>query len=207
MDCRVKQIVIPISIFKHCIFQKKILYALRLKLNFIAIFFSCVLLTNISYSAEVGQSTGLPIPRFISLKFNETNLRKGPNSKYPIVLIYKVKSYPMEVTAEFENWRRIRDIDGVEGWVHENLISGSRNAIINGSNYLTPESEFTKNTRELFIFRYPDENSYPMARAEIGVIVKLTSCKEQWCKIKVENISGWVRKINLWGVYAEEKFN
>lgn len=156
------------------------------------------------WAAEKGPVTGLPLPRFVSLKFAETNLRKGPGAKYPIVWTYKVRGYPFEVTAEFENWRRLRDIDGSEGWVHENLISGSRNVIITDNNYQLPNEELAKRSRELVIFRYPDENSYPMLRAEVGVMGKIKSCDRDWCKIKIEDSTGWVRKSNLWGVYSEE---
>lgn len=164
----------------------------------------CLLVSAQALARESGSVTGLPLPRFISLKFAETNLRKGPNPKYPITWTYKIKNYPMEVTAEFENWRRLRDADGSEGWVHETLINGSRNVLILTNDYMQPNPEYERRTRELVLFRYPDENSYPMLRVELGVMGKLKSCDQQWCKVKVENTTAWVRKINLWGVYPEE---
>ena len=88
--------------------------------------------------------------------------------------------------------------------MHENLISGSRSAIINNNEYLQPNAEFAERSRELVLFRYPDETSYPMLRVELGVIGKIKSCANEWCKIKVDDITGWARKSNLWGVYPTE---
>lgn len=151
-----------------------------------------------------GSVTGLSIPRYVSLKFSETNLRKGPHSSYPISWAFKQKGYPMEVVDEFENWRKVRDQDGNEGWVHENLISGSRSIVIANNNYDKLNESYAKLNRELVLFRYPDEASYPMLRAEIGVIAKLKSCERVWCKLKLDNESVWARKENLWGVYPDE---
>lgn len=156
-------------------------------------------------AAEVGPVTGLPMPRFVALKSNETNLRKGPNVKYPISWNYKLKGYPMEVVAEFENWRKLRDHDGAEGWVHENLITGSRSVYIKSNSYLNKPGDYPIVENELILFRYPDENSYPMIRAEVGVVAKLKSCNLEWCKVRLDDVSGWVRKANLWGVYENEE--
>lgn len=151
-----------------------------------------------------GQVTGLSIPRFVSLKSSESNLRKGPNVKYPIVWTFHQKGYPMEVIAEFENWRKLKDIDGEEGWVHTNLVTGIRNVMISNNKYQTPNEDYEARNRELVLFRYPDEASYPMLRLELGVIAALKSCNIEWCKIKVSDTSGWVRKENLWGIYQQE---
>jgi SH3-like domain-containing protein len=163
-----------------------------------------ILLSASPYADNKGPVTGLQLPRFVTLKFSETNLRKGPNSNYPIAWIFKQKGYPMEVIDEFENWRKIRDIDGNEGWVHENLISGIRSAIIVDNKYNEATNNYAQISRELVLFRYPDENSYPMLRAEIGVIAKLKSCDHVWCKLNVEDEVVWARKENLWGVYPNE---
>ena len=155
-------------------------------------------------ASDTGTVTGLPLPRFVSFKFSETNLRKGPNTSYPITWVYKQKGYPMELIEEFENWRKIRDVEGNEGWVHENLISGNRSVIINNNQYLRSNGMYSELNRELVLFRYPDEDSYPMLRAELGVIAKVKKCDEVWCKIKIEDVTAWARKENLWGVYSEE---
>ncbi len=156
------------------------------------------------YARELGQVSGLPVPRFVSLKSSETNLRKGPNARYPIVWTYTKKGYPMEVVAEFENWRKLRDIDGEEGWVHVNLINGMRHFIVNSNTYKDSDSEYTELKRELVLFRYPDESSFPMVRAELGVIGTVKSCNPDWCKVQMDEYAGWIRKENIWGVYPEE---
>lgn len=169
--------------------------------KFLLLFLLCPLVV---FARESGSVTGLPLPRFITLKSNEVNLRKGPNSKYPISWTYQRKGYPMEVVAEFENWRKVRDVDNVEGWVHENLITGVRNVLIIDNKYRLENAEYQKRKKELVIFRYPDETSFPMLRAEFGVTAKLKKCNLEWCKLKIEDISGWARKENLWGIYQEE---
>ena len=158
----------------------------------------------LAIAQEPGSVTGLPIPRFITLKSNEVNLRKGPNSKYPISWTYQRKGYPMQLIAEFENWRKIKDVDNVEGWVHENLITGARSVLVIDNQYQRENPEYQKRKKELVIFPYPDETSYPMLRVEFGVLAKLKKCTVDWCKVRIEDLSGWVRKENLWGVFEEE---
>lgn len=171
--------------------------------NFFLLLFVCLIANN-SFASEVGQVTGLPIPRFVTFKSSETNLRKGPNVKYPIVWNYKQKSYPMEIIAEFENWRKLRDIDGEEGWVHVNLITGARKAMIKDNKYKVSDPKLAERNRELVLFRYPDEDSFPMLRVELGVLATVKSCNHEWCKLKLDDVTAWARKENLWGVYPEE---
>ena len=168
-----------------------------------ALVFSIVIISSTS-AKESGTSTGLPIPRFVILKSNETNLRKGPNVRFPIVQTYKRKGYPMEVVAEFENWRKLRDRDGMEGWVHENLITGTRNVVIIDHKYKGTSFNYKINDNELILFRYPDETSYPISRAEFGAIGKLKKCQKEWCRIKFDEVTAWALKSNLWGVYPDE---
>lgn len=169
---------------------------------------SCIaaicILPTLSFAKETGTVTGMPIPRFVVLKSQETNLRKGPNVKFPIVWTYKRKGYPMELVAEFENWRKLRDQDGSEGWVHENLITGVRNAMIFKTEYKTDNPMYKQNPGELVLFRYPDETSYPMIRAQIGVMGKIKKCQKEWCKVSLGDTTAWVLKSNLWGVYQDE---
>ncbi len=156
------------------------------------------------FAREVGKETGLPLPRFVILKSNKSNLRNGAGMKYAINWTYLKKGYPMEVIAEFENWRKLRDIDGTEGWINENLITGKRNVLIISNKFEVNPTKYKLKQQEMFLFRYPDENSYPVVRVEFGVIGNIKKCDIDWCKIKVDKYTGWIRKANIWGVYKEE---
>lgn len=129
-------------------------------------------------------------PRFVSLKPNEVNLRVGPGNNYPVEWVYLKAGLPVEVTAEFDVWRRIRDCDGVEGWVHQTMLSGKRHALIH-----VPET---------LLYKKPDPESCPLARLEGRVLVDLLACKGSWCQIRVDSFKGWVHRETLWGVYPQE---
>jgi SH3-like domain-containing protein len=152
-----------------------------------------------------GKETGLPIPRFVILKSNKTNLRVGPGIKYQTSWTYLRKGYPMQVVAEFENWRKLRDIDGSEGWVNENLITGKRSAIITGNQFSKPLSYQLKE-KEMVLLRYPREDAPPTLKVEFGVIAEIKKCNELWCKLKIQNKMGWIKKENTWGVFSDEIF-
>jgi len=154
--------------------------------------------------ATEGAVTGLPVPRFVILKAHETNLRKGPHIKYPIVWTYKQRGYPLKVVAEFENWRKLQDIDGAEGWVHENLINGVRHAVIIKNEIKRQDFPYSLPANEAIVFLHPDEYSYPVARTQLGVIGKVKKCHADWCQVKFTGAVGWVRKANHWGVFEEE---
>ncbi|CAG7588601.1 MAG: SH3 domain-containing protein [Candidatus Midichloria sp.] len=149
----------------------------------------------------------LPIPRFVSIKSNEINLRSGPGNSYPIKFIYKFKNYPLEVIAEFEHWRLVKDNEGSQGWVHQSLLSGSRYALIKDNKLTEKELKFQDLKNQAVIFRLPDEISHPILMAEIGVVAKIKKCLEYWCQIELEKKRGWIKKINLWGVYEHELFD
>ena len=110
----------------------------------------------------------------------------------------------MEVVAEFENWRKLKDIDGTEGWINENLITGRRNVVIIGNKFELNLDKYKLKQQEMILLRYPDENSHPIVKVEFGVIGNIKKCDREWCKIKIEEYTGWIKKINLWGVYQEE---
>ncbi len=77
-----------------------------------------------------GSVSGLPVPRFVSLKSDRVNVRSGPNKDQDVRWVYTRAGMPVEITAEFENWRRIRDWEGAEGWVYHSLLSGRRSAVV-----------------------------------------------------------------------------
>ena len=146
------------------------------------------------YANNIGSETGFKIPRFVSLKSNDVNLRKGPSINYPIVLKYTIKNLPIEIIDEHGQWRQIIDIEGNQGWLHKNLIKGGRFAIINPK-YNAPLQ--IKNKPQGRIIGTIGKNN----------IVKIEKCFLDWCAVSYENKKGWVEKINLWGVYKHEKIN
>ncbi len=139
-----------------------------------------------------GQS-GFPIPRFLSLGSDEINLRTGPGDQYPILWVYVREGLPVEITAEYDVWRRIRDVDGTIGWVHSALLSGNRTALI------------AEQTRTLYA--KADSASEPVLKAEAGVIGKIERCRRDWCEIDIEDMNAWIPKNHLWGVFAYEDVN
>jgi SH3-like domain-containing protein len=145
-------------------------------------------------AAKGEESGGLPVPRFVSLGSDRVNARAGPGTRYPIEWVFVRRGLPVEVVAESDLWRRVRDAEGAEGWVHRGLLSGRRTALIRG-----PQ------TRELR--REPDEKTAPVARAEPGVIGRLHRCRTGWCQMSVGDRKGWIRQTQIWGVYSEEQFD
>ncbi len=129
-------------------------------------------------------------PRFVSLRADEVNLRAGPGERYPITWVYHRKGLPVEVTAEFDVWRKIRDAEGTIGWVQERMITGTRSVIVAGS---------LRTLRDA-----PDLNAPPVARAEAGVIAKLIECRGAWCRLETQGIKGWLPRDEMWGVYPDE---
>lgn len=137
----------------------------------------------------------LPIPRFVSLKFNMVNMRVGPGTKYPVSWVFTRKELPVEIIAEFDVWRKIRDMDGTEGWVNQTSLAGKRSVIIRGE--IRP------------IRSRPDPLSSPLAQAEPGVIGKLLECptsSPDWCRVDFGEIRGWARRVELYGIYPQETF-
>jgi SH3-like domain-containing protein len=137
-----------------------------------------------------GAVTNLPIPRFVSLKGNEGNARRGPSLTHRIDWVFTTPGMPLRVTAEHENWRRVEDAEGLGGWVHYALLSGVRSAIISA---------------DLADFRMqPDPASAVRFQAERGVIGRLLACTPDWCRMNVQGERGWVEKSALWGVILGE---
>lgn len=138
--------------------------------------------------------SGLPLPRFVSLKNEETNVRTGPGTRYPIQWVYRRAEMPVEVIEEFDIWRKIQDVEGTTGWVHKAMVSGRRNGMITGK---SPQ-----------IIRIDaDAKSRPILKVEPMVIVRLVECELAWCRIQVDGRKGWIEKKYLWGVYKDEAFD
>jgi SH3-like domain-containing protein len=142
-----------------------------------------------------GSVSGLPVPRFVSLKSDRVNVRSGPNKDQEVRWVYTRAGMPVEITAEFENWRRIRDWEGAEGWVYHSLLSGRRSAVVvpDLKNDLVP------------LYENPDPKSAEAARLQSGVLGTLKSCTGSWCEFVGKNFDGWIRQERLWGAYPNEK--
>lgn len=141
-------------------------------------------------AAERGPVTNLEMPRFVSLKAEEGNVRRGPSLSHRIDWVFTRRNMPLEVTAEYGHWRRVRDRDGLGGWVHYSLLSGVRHVII--------EQDMTP------LLIKPDPESPVNAMAEAGVIARLISCGLDWCRISADGSNGWVEKRRLWGIRPDE---
>ena len=146
--------------------------------------------------ALVGIETGLPLPRFVSLKAGQVNVRVGPSRSHPVLWEYQRKGMPVEVIAEFEHWRRIRDADGDIGWIFHSLLDGRRKALV------LP----TADGEPLMLYALPTDNSEIAAAAEPGVVAKLEACRDDWCRISAGGYAGWTVKDTLWGTYPEDSF-
>jgi len=146
---------------------------------------------------QAGSVTGLPVPRYVSLKTDRVNLREGPSKEHRTRWVYQRAGLPMEVTAEFETWRRVRDADGTEGWVLHSLLSGRRTALV---------APWSKNKSETFPMRSAAaDEAGVVAQLQPGVIANVASCAGSWCRVSVGNINGYIRQERLWGVYPNEK--
>lgn len=154
-----------------------------------------LLVASPSFAAEepsILNPSGLPVPRYVSLKFDEINVRVGPGKRYPIRYVYKRVHLPVKVVEEFAHWRKIADFEGSSGWVHKNAIDGKRTAIIRVK---------TQN-----LYEKPDATSDIAIRAQAKVIGNLKRCEPDWCEMELNGRKGWIRKADIWGVDREEVF-
>jgi SH3-like domain-containing protein len=142
---------------------------------------------------------------YASIKSSEVNVRKGPNTRYPIDWVFKKKGEPVEVIAQFEHWHRIKDISGDEGWVKSVMLSKKRTGVVNTA---LPNNFSKPKVANLYakLYHQPDASTKVFAEVEASQRVEVLQCQKQWCKLKVKEISGWIEKPYLWGVYANEEF-
>jgi len=147
-----------------------------------------------SSAAQTGPS-GLPLPRFVSLKSDRINVRAGPGQDHRVSWIFAKAGLPVEITAEYENWRRIRDSEGAEGWVFHSLLSGRRTAIV---------APWSKKDDTVALRRAPSADGGLAALIEPKVLVDLNECDGTWCRVSVNNVTGWLPQDQLWGVYPQE---
>lgn len=140
----------------------------------------------------IGDVTKLPLPRFASMRSDKIYARTGPGTRYPIKWIYQQDNLPIEIVQEFDTWRKVRDIDGEEGWVHQSLLSGKRYVIQNSGQALPMQKS-------------PDEDARAVALIESGAVLSVDSCENNWCEVSATGFEGWIPADSLWGVYENEQ--
>ena len=138
-----------------------------------------------SYAQNVGE-----VPRYVSLRADEVNVRTGPGVRYPVKWVFVRKSMPVEVIADYDTWRKIRDWEGAEGWVHRAMLSSKRHVITVG--------ELSTLRRD------PTEDSRAVAKLEDGVVAELNECDATWCNLSVGGYDGWLKRETLWGLKRGE---
>ncbi|OUS05618.1 aspartyl-trna synthetase [Rhodobacterales bacterium 52_120_T64] len=141
-------------------------------------------------ATNVGPVTSLPLPRFVSLKGVKANVRRGPSQSHRIDWVLMHRGTPLQITAEFEHWRRVRDQDNVGGWIHYSLLSGHRTVVVQG--------------QRIPLHAEPTETSRTIALAEKGVVASVGTCIPDWCEIETDGFSGWVMKSGIWGIGSAE---
>lgn len=156
---------------------------------------------QITGSVNKGPS-GLPLPRFVSLKATKVNLRVGPGEDYAVSYRYVKSGLPLEVIQEYDNWRRVRDADGTTGWILGTLLSGTRTAIA------SPWRQASEKKDTVILYNTPAAQAGVVAFLEPGVVGKIDSCDGAWCEFEVKYQSrmlrGYVNQAELWGAYPDE---
>jgi SH3-like domain-containing protein len=140
-------------------------------------------------------ASGLPVPRYVSLKSDHVNVRAGPTKDNDVAWVYTRSGLPVEITAEFENWRRVRDSEGAEGWVYHSLLSGRRTAVVT----MKSKDDLAS------LYDRADQTSSVAARLQAGVVTQVKRCASGWCHVAGNGFDGWIEQQRLWGVYADEK--
>ena len=157
-------------------------------------FFSLLALVFVITSLAHAQTkgSGLSLPRFISLRADRVHMRTGPGGQYPIEWLYRRRSLPVEVIAEYKNWRKIRDWQGALGWIHQSMLSRHRTIIVTG--------------KVRIIRNRQSSRSRPIASVEPGVVGSLIKCphKGDWCRVEIKSFKGWLQRAEFWGVHNGE---
>ena len=142
-----------------------------------------------------GSASGLPVPRYVSLKSERVNVRTGPTKDHDVAWVFTKQGLPVEVTAEFETWRRIRDAEGAEGWVYHSMLSGRRTAVVTSRD----------KDQLVGVFESPATAGEITAQLQPGVLTSVKRCDGQWCRVIGKQFDGRVPQERLWGVYPNEK--
>ena len=139
------------------------------------------------------RGSGLPVPRYVTLKFDEANLRAGPGREYPVLWQYQKTGLPLLVDAEFGIWRKVIDHDGTAGWMHGSVLSLRRMALV--------QNNMAK------IHASPDETSNVIALAERLALMDLQSCPKAWCRVANTDVRGLIKRQAIWGILETESLD
>ncbi|MEL6584204.1 MAG: SH3 domain-containing protein [Pseudomonadota bacterium] len=140
---------------------------------------------GVASAEERGRETGFPIPRYVSLKAKEANIRRGPGFDHRIDWVFQRRGMPLRVVAEYDVWRKVEDIEGEGGWIHATMLSGIRTVIL---------------TEEAALLDRPSDRGRAVARVEPQVVARLEGCEGDWCSVAVDDVRGWVPGPSLWGL-------
>ncbi|MFM1813807.1 MAG: hypothetical protein RLZ98_502 [Pseudomonadota bacterium] len=144
--------------------------------------------------------SGQPLPRYVSLKSDRVNMRKGPGTQYPIAWVYRRAGLPVEVINEYENWREVRDAEGATGWVFRPLLSNRRTAVL-----LAWKVEKGKPPPTVELKASSSHRAATVVTVEAGVIANIRSCDGAWCLVTIGSYQGHLQQDMLWGVYKKER--
>lgn len=193
-NCQVSGYVLAISglfFAKFCDFNK----LMKLCLIFLSIF-TFAGGVQAQENTNAFSATPYPVPRFVSLRSDKVFARTGPGKQYPVRYVYTQKNLPVEIILEFQEWRKIRDIDGGEGWVHQALVTGKRFAFVQAEG----DTHILK--------KQPNYNARSMVQVENGALLSIEKCiKGNWCHVSAVGYDGWIERNFLWGVYENEFFD
>jgi len=152
----------------------------------------------VAFAQEVGPS-GLPLPRYVSLRANRVNLRVGPGTNYAVEWMYLKSGLPVEIIQEYDNWRRVRDAEGAEGWINQSLLSGNRTAVV---------APWHKGKNDVQVNLYGEASTAAsiLAYLEPGVIGSIKACNGEWCEMDFAGHRGWIEQAQVWGAYPGETY-
>jgi SH3-like domain-containing protein len=162
--------------------------------KFLVLLLAVLLASSPAPAAEEANNTShLPLPRFASLRNGEVNMRAGPGMRYPIEWVYTRRGLPVEITAEYDIWRRVRDPEGTEGWISKAELTGKRFAVVIGGTIDLRDGQ--------------NDQAAVLAHLEVGALGQIIFCGKDWCKARFDGVKGFLRKTNLWGAYPNETFD
>jgi SH3-like domain-containing protein len=145
----------------------------------------------------VRRTTGLPLPRFVSLKSNNVNVRRGPGQEYDLAFTFVRAGLPVEIIQEFDNWRKIRDSEGAEGWVFHSLLSGERTVLV---------APWEAGAQQHSAYQKASGSAAVVAYLQPRVVANVEQCTGAWCLVSGDTFQGWLEQDKLWGVYPQEQF-